>query len=65
MTVPSVPPTLSGKRPSKLFKNWMAKMASSADDSDSACCVCGGHRLDSDLFVHRLAYAAKNEMGRP
>ena len=28
MTVPSVPPTLSGKRPSKLFKNWMAKMAS-------------------------------------
>jgi len=28
MTVPSVPPTLSGKRPSKLFRNWMAKMAS-------------------------------------
>jgi glucose/mannose transport system permease protein len=28
MTVPSVPPTLSGKRLSKLFKNWMAKMAS-------------------------------------
>lgn len=28
MTVPSVPPTLSGKRPSKLFKNWMAKIAS-------------------------------------
>jgi len=28
MTVPSVPATLSGKRPSKLFKNWMAKMAS-------------------------------------
>lgn len=28
MTVPSVLPTLSGKRPSKLFKNWMAKMAS-------------------------------------
>jgi len=28
MTVPSVPPTLSGKLPSKLFKNWMAKMAS-------------------------------------
>lgn len=28
MTVPAVPPTLSGKRPSKLFKNWMAKMAS-------------------------------------
>ena len=28
MPVPSVPPTLSGKRPSKLFKNWMAKMAS-------------------------------------
>ena len=28
MTVPSVPPTLNGKRPSKLFKNWMAKMAS-------------------------------------
>ena len=28
MTVPSVPPTLSGKRLSKLFKNWMAKIAS-------------------------------------
>ena len=28
MTVPSVPPSLSGKRPSKLFRNWMAKMAS-------------------------------------
>ena len=28
MTVPSVPPTLSGKRLSKLFKNWMAKRAS-------------------------------------
>ena len=28
MTMPSVPPTLSGKRPSKLFRNWMAKMAS-------------------------------------
>ena len=28
MTVPSVPPTLSGKRLNKLFKNWMAKIAS-------------------------------------
>ena len=28
MTVPSVPPTLSGKWLSKLFKNWMAKIAS-------------------------------------
>ena len=28
MTVPSVRLTLNGKRPSKLFKNWVAKMAS-------------------------------------
>ncbi|MDB0053234.1 sugar ABC transporter permease, partial [Ascidiaceihabitans sp.] len=28
MTVASDPPTRSGKRPRKLFKNWMAKLAS-------------------------------------